>query len=402
MKKNILFITGQFLPYTKSVGGILRVYSFLQTLKKKYSLYLLTGSGAYHGYLGISKKSLKEIKIIYIKSKTKDLTWHPRYLLFGILNFYKLFSNLLYLFSIDYSFFMINQYYKEAIKIIDSNKINYIIISSPPFSLFFLIKKIKLKYPNIKIIVDYRDGWTGRINSASLYIVKKFLRNFVEKKIIKFTNSILVATDLIKKNLSLITKKKIILLTNGFLNTSSKVMPNKSNKTLIGYFGLISDKSNSYRDVSVIYNVLKKNILLKKKYLFYFYGNNNISNLAIKNFSCFKFKKNIPHNKILLTMSKMDYLLTLHTEKSTAQEVVTGKLYDYIASRIPIIFISAGETEGGKILVKYKLGFSINYQKNNLEHFFLNLKKKTNFNFKKNISFFSREFQNKKLLLLLE
>ena len=33
MKKNVLFITGQFLPYTKSVGGILRVYSFLQTLK---------------------------------------------------------------------------------------------------------------------------------------------------------------------------------------------------------------------------------------------------------------------------------------------------------------------------------------------------------------------------------
>ena len=34
-RKNILFITGQFIPYAKSIGGVIRVYSFLQTLKKK-------------------------------------------------------------------------------------------------------------------------------------------------------------------------------------------------------------------------------------------------------------------------------------------------------------------------------------------------------------------------------
>ena len=32
---NILIVTGQFLPFTKSLGGVLRVYSFLQSLKKK-------------------------------------------------------------------------------------------------------------------------------------------------------------------------------------------------------------------------------------------------------------------------------------------------------------------------------------------------------------------------------
>jgi hypothetical protein len=56
MKKNILFITGQFLPYTKSPGGILRVYSFLQTLKNKHNLCLLTNTGPYYGYLGFPKK----------------------------------------------------------------------------------------------------------------------------------------------------------------------------------------------------------------------------------------------------------------------------------------------------------------------------------------------------------
>ena len=75
MKKNILFITGQFLPYTKSVGGILRVYSFLQTLKNKHNLHLLTNSGVYYGYLGLPKKSLKEIKIIYLKKKKNQISF---------------------------------------------------------------------------------------------------------------------------------------------------------------------------------------------------------------------------------------------------------------------------------------------------------------------------------------
>ena len=38
---NILIVTGQFLPFTKSLGGVLRVYSFLQSLKKKNKVFLL-------------------------------------------------------------------------------------------------------------------------------------------------------------------------------------------------------------------------------------------------------------------------------------------------------------------------------------------------------------------------
>jgi hypothetical protein len=402
MKRNILFITGQFLPYTKSAGGILRVYSFLQTLKNKHNLYLLTNSGPYYGYLGFSKKTLKEIKIIYLRNKKKNLITFSKSLLFRILNYNKIFRNLLYLFCIDYSLFFIDRYYEKTVKIINEQKINYIVFSGPPFSLFFLIKKIKVQYPSIKIIIDYRDGWTGRINCGVLYIIKQFIRNFIEKKIIKFADFIIAATNSIKTNLSLLTSKKITLLTNGFLNISRSTKQNKSKKILIGYFGLISDKANSYRDLSILFNILKKNKSLQQKYAFYFYGNNTISDLNIKNFPCFKFNNHIPHNKVLKIMSQMDYLLIFHTEKNTSKEVITGKLYDYIASRKPIIFISAGETEGGSIIKNYHLGYSVNYLKYNLHLFFHNLKKNYPHKLDKNISIFSRKFQNKKFLQIIK
>ena len=101
-------------------------------------------------------------------------------------------------------------------------------------------------------------------------------------------------------------------------------------------------------------------------------------------------------------MSQMDYLLCLHTDQNTSKEVVTGKLYEYISSRRPIIFISAGDTEGGEIVKKYRLGYSINYLKMNLNFFFNNLKKNSKLRENKNISIFSRKVQNKKLLKIIK
>ena len=178
MKKNILLITGQFIPYTKSIGGVIRIYSFLQSLKKKHNIYLLANAGNYNGYLGLSKKNLDFINITYLKKKNKLVKLD----LFKDLVF-KIIKNFFYLVSIDRTFTSTSRYFQETLKIIVSKKIDYIIISGPPFSLFFLIKKIKKNFPYIKIIVDYRDGWTGRINNLSLLLIKKIVRNFFNCKI---------------------------------------------------------------------------------------------------------------------------------------------------------------------------------------------------------------------------
>ena len=89
-------------------------------------------------------------------------------------------------------------------------------------------------------------------------------------------------------------------------------------------------------------------------------------------------------------MKEFDYLLILHTEKSTAKEVVTGKFYEYVSSGIPIIFVSNGETEAGKLIKKYNLGYFVDYSKYPLDIFLKKLNKKKNFKPLKNIKRFSK------------
>jgi hypothetical protein len=127
-------------------------------------------------------------------------------------------------------------------------------------------------------------------------------------------------------------KTKFFLIRNGYL-FKPKIKKKKNKKIKIGYFGLISDDSSSYRNIRVIFDVIKKSKLLQKKFIFEFYGNNDIKDQEINFFKLFNFKNNLNFKKALSKMTEMDYLLILHTEKSTSKEMVTSKFYDYLASR---------------------------------------------------------------------
>ena len=392
-KKKILFITGEFIPYTISIGGIIRVYSFINSLKNSEN-YILYEKKKYFGYFGL-KKILKKKNIIHFgKNQKTSVKFAFRFI-------FKFIRDFLYLLGLDNSFLKLKYYRFFLDKFLKKNKIDYIIISAPPFSLFYLVNYIKTKYPDIKIILDYRDGWSSRYTEDKFQLLKKF-QIAKEKKILQVSDYILCSTMSIHKSISCITqKKKVFFISNGFLKTYSRIKKNLSykinaNKINIGYFGLVSDSANSYRDLNVIYESINR--IRKYNIFFDFYGNSNIESSIIKNFSNFTFKKNLNYTEVLPIMKKYDYLLIMHTEKYTVKEVSTGKLYEYLASQRPIIVLTNGKSEAGKIVKKHKVGLEIDYSADSLDKFFMNLKKK--YEIQKNnkaIKFYSRDFQNIKL-----
>ena len=101
-------------------------------------------------------------------------------------------------------------------------------------------------------------------------------------------------------------------------------------------------------------------------------------------------------------MKQFDYLLILHTEKSTSIEVITGKFFEYLLSGKPIIIISNGKTEAGKIIKKHKVGYEIDYSQQNLLQSLNKLNKKFFQKRKLSIENYNRDFQNIKLERLIK
>ena len=397
-KRKILIITGEFLPHTPSIGGVIRLVSFLKSLKGN-KIKLISAKKKYYGYFGF-KKYVNHVEKIYINtSHSYKNNWH-RYIFYLMKIFL---SNLFYILGIDHNYFNHKKFSQQTYKIIKSFKPNYILITAPPFSLFRLVNVVRKIDTKVKIILDYRDGWTLRVKSHSLFLIKKIM-NLYEKRIIQKSDFILCATENIFKDIETIADdKKIILLKNGYLNKKNKKKIKryrKKNKEIkIGYFGIISDSSFGYRDIKIIHNSLTKNNILN----FTFYGNSSIKNKTILNNKNFNFKKNISYSKTMSKMINFDYLLILYTEKSSAKEVVTGKFYDYLNSDTLIIMISNGETEAGKLIKRYNLGYAVDYNRVSLSNSFSNLKiKKFKRKNLKDLKKYSRFEQNKKLLKIIK
>ena len=402
-KKNILIITSQFLPYTKSIGGIARVFGFTQELKKKYNVRILTQKNKYYGYLGLNKY-VKDFDIDFISTKAHKQSAQINKFFKLIKNIIKtIFRNLFYILSIDSLFIYKSNYSISALKLIKKSKIDIVLVSSPPFSLLSISRNIKKKYPNVKIVLDYRDGWTQRISSKYLSLIKFFIFTFIEKEILKISDLVITATQTIKDDIDKKISTNSHLITNGYLSKFNSIPSNKSKKNKfinIGYFVLVSESIFSYRDLNILYNSLKNN----NKVIIHFYGNSDIKKKKFINFKNFSFHKNIDFKEVNTEMKKMDYLLVYHSESSTVREVVTSKFYEYLTTNVPILVITNGESEASYLVNKYKLGISINYQVDNLIKFFksdINKKYKISNN-KNKLLKFSRNFQSTKFVKLID
>ena len=115
------------------------------------------------------------------------------------------FSNLFYLLGIDQNFFNYKIYLNSVKKNLRLFKPDFILISGPPFSLFRLVNDIRQIDEKVKIILDYRDGWSNRIRSKKFYI-KKIMNN-IEKKLLDKCNYVLCATSQIYNDVSSLKKK---------------------------------------------------------------------------------------------------------------------------------------------------------------------------------------------------
>ena len=69
MKKKILFISGEFVPYTQSIGGVIRLISFIYSLKN-YNVKVISLKKKRFGYFGL-KKYISHSEIKYINTKVR-------------------------------------------------------------------------------------------------------------------------------------------------------------------------------------------------------------------------------------------------------------------------------------------------------------------------------------------
>ena len=238
---------------------------------------------------------------------------------------------------------------KKAAELIRENNISHIITTSPPHSSQLIGLSLKKMFPNIKWIADLRDPWTD------IYYYDQFLHTSLAKKIDKrYELSVLQNADRIITVSSIADifaskgegiREKITIITNGYDAADfTDVVNSPPDIFTITYCGTVAESYPITPLLEALANINKS----EKKYLLKFIGvvNNNIKKIITETIGADKveFVPYTPHNEIINHISNASVLLLLIPTEKNNGTILTGKIFEYIATCRPVILI--GPTDG--------------------------------------------------------
>ncbi|WP_296636375.1 glycosyltransferase family 4 protein [Polaribacter sp.] len=249
---------------------------------------------------------------------------------------------------------------------LNTHKINAVISTGPPHSMHLIAQQLQ-KQTNIKWLADFRDPW------STLYYNKQFKQlDFTRKKNLKLEESVLNNADCVltvsnslKKEFSK-NANRVEVITNGFDDEVFQDFNVKLDaKFSISYIGLLPKQSNPKILFDVLKDVCLENESFQRDLELNFIG--DISDEVLKEIEINQLTNNsnfvgyVSHQKAIEFQKKSQVLLLLIPNVENAEGILTGKLFEYLTTKRPILAIGPKESDLSEILQNTEAGDVIDY-----------------------------------------
>lgn len=374
-KGNILIIAKVMLPYTSSFGSCQRIYYLanylaekgfhvtvmaektgninrvLNAMERKYKSYWLEGKPCFGaGFLntGLAKKVSREIfNEIYENTAFQHYIWR-----------------------------LVNT--RKILGYIKDRKIKTVIISGPYFSVFGLCVKIKQRYKNVNVVLDYRDPW-------NLWNDGHGIASIFEHRIIEKSDKVVCFSEDFKKAMQkrFPTKKgKYEVIYNGFYEKAwneIKLKQSNHKRMVFKYIGGISFPAGmgDFRNPKELIDAFL-NICNNRDVELQFIGVGQLTRemRVVEEKSKHKiiFCSPVPAAESLRQMTEGDVLISIHDAGNQSdQYILSAKLFDYLRSGKVILNIGKEWSALSRFIKKRKVGFSCENQRTAIEKMLVEL-----------------------------
>jgi glycosyltransferase involved in cell wall biosynthesis len=256
---------------------------------------------------------------------------------------------------------------RKALELIQQEGIEVVVTSGPPHSTHLIGKSIKEK-TGIRWIADFRDPWTDIYYYKELYHSKlaTWYDKITERKVLVHADKIITVSGEVGK---LLLRKipgstgKIAVIPNGYDETDFDkitLLPNKD--FTITYTGTIAV---NYRIEQFIEAISRLPEGVKKELRIRFVGNvpDEILHLfELKNLShLVEVLGYIPHERAVAEMVNASLLLLAIPDSPDNKGIVTGKFFEYLAARRPILAIGPKGGDVDRMVRECKAGQLFSY-----------------------------------------
>lgn len=257
-----------------------------------------------------------------------------------------------------------NKYaFQKAVEVVKAEGIKLVITTSPPHSTQLVGLKLK-KNLGLKWIADLRDPWTDiyyyDILGHSKYSKKRDLA--YEKEVLEKSDAVLTVSkslkNLFESKSKNVRSNKIHELPNGFDHADYQGLVKIQNKEfVITYTGTMSDEYHPEVFFDALKDVLKeqKNV----KCVLQIVGgrvSESIKNHITETGIFVDYVDYVHHDKIVQYQKNANLLLLVIPEVQNSKGILTGKMFEYLASENPLIGIGPEDGDAAAIINKCGVG----------------------------------------------
>ena len=253
---------------------------------------------------------------------------------------------------------------------IKDEKIELVISSGPPHSLHLIALKLQ-KILAIKWVADFRDPWTNidfYKELPTLKLVDKYLHK-LEKKVLQKADRVIVVGSQMKKEFNTIAPQSHIeIITNGF---DSDIAQNAvlDTKFSIVHIGSINADRNHESFYKAIHHLVEENKSFKNSLQIKFIGKvdfevkETVSKYQLETYV--KFIRYIPYDQISAIQQSARLLYLPLNNTPNAKGILTGKFFEYLSAKRPIIAQGPKDGDVANILNDTQAGFIFDFDDEN-------------------------------------
>ena len=248
---------------------------------------------------------------------------------------------------------------------ISEHQIDTIITTGPPHSLHLIGLQLKQKHA-LKWVADFRDPWTqiGYHKKLKLSSFAQKKHKKLEASVLQNADQLIVTSQKTKTLFSELTTTPILVLSNGFdfeFPTDSQL----DSKFTLSHIGSLLEGRNP----SVLWSVLSDLIEESEAFGAAFQLNliGDVSSEVMDTIQGYGLEKHthnigyVAHKELLKYQTKTQLLLLIEENSKETEHIIPGKLFEYMASKRPIIALGPNSSDVEAILNETNSGTYFRY-----------------------------------------
>ncbi len=233
----------------------------------------------------------------------------------------------------------------QGLKIIKEQNIEAIYSSSPPYTTSVIARKLH-RATRIPWVAGFRDPWTGFLSTPDRWFIPRAIDERLERAVFNDANAIEAAWRGILKDVTGkvpgIDQKKLVYHPNGFDREDYPTLKLKKNKRFtVTYTGSMYGKRNPRTFLQAVEGLVSDGKVDPRKIHLKFIGRfgSEVREMLARSsiHDSIEVFSYLPHSESVEALLRSDALLLIVDEADGSDEIVPGKVFEYIGAQRPII-----------------------------------------------------------------